>query len=43
MAEVTNHMVIERISHILNNQPKASLFQLTEVLFIEESGYKTAH
>lgn len=40
MAEVTNHMVIERISRILKNQTKKLLTSANKILFHKISGHK---
>ena len=44
MAEVTNHMVSEKISHILKNQSE-SFGYLSQLKFssVKVSGHKTAH
>lgn len=44
MAEVTNHMVSEKISHILENQSKSFAY-LSQLAFssIKVSGHKPAH
>ena len=40
MAEVTNHMVVERISHILKNQTKKLLTSANKILFHKIFGHK---